>query len=174
MSFSKRLAPATYLVGFALFCIPLADAITSTLPAHVHEARWRFGAVGLVSNAILFPALGALIVLSAAMIFDHHRARRGLGVVALVVAVLCVAALGIFVLDAVQTHVGVRANLQLSFAMASTTAALKLVIATATFAALGAAGLRGPIATECSARATNRDRADSLAFRAAIGHAARK
>jgi len=176
MSISKRLAPATYLVGFALVCVPLADAFTSTLPSHVHDPRWRFGAVGLVSNAILFPALGALIAVSAAVAFDHRRVRRVLGVLAAVVAVLCVAALGTFVLDAIQTHGGVRANLQLSFAVASTTAALKLVIATATFAALGVAALRGPATTECGARATHREHAEPRPLRAVIGssHASRE
>jgi len=143
MTYPKRLAPATYLVAFALTAIPLFDATMSAMPPHLHDPRWRFGAVGIVANAILFPALGALVAIAAASLFEHARTRRVLGILAFIAAVLCLAALGAFTLDALQTHGGVRPDLQRSFALASATVGVKLIISVATFCALGAAAVRG-------------------------------
>ena len=144
MALPNRLAPAAYLVAFALVAIPIFDASMTAFPPHLHDARWRFGAVGLISNAVLFPALGSLIAIGTAASLGHARTQRILGILAFLVALACLGGLGTFTLDALQTRAAVRPELHLSYAVASTTAGVKLVVAMLTFCALGIAGVRGP------------------------------
>ena len=143
MPFPQRLAPAAYLVAFALVVIPIFDASMTAFPPHIHDPRWRFGTVGLLSNAILFPAVGALIAVVTAAMLEHGRSQRMLGVLALLTAAVSIAALGTFVLDALQTRATVRPTLSLAFTVASATAAVKLLIASVTFGLLGLAAVRG-------------------------------
>ena len=141
MTSTKRLGPAAYLVAFSLVAIPLFDAATSTRPLHLHDPRWRFGAVGVVSNAMLFPVFGALLAIVAATMLEHRRTRRLLAVLTFLGTAICLAALGLFVLDALQTHSGVRPEFERSFVLASITVAVKLVIFAAAFCAMGVAGI---------------------------------
>lgn len=140
MTFPKRLAPAAYLVALSLVLIPLLDASMSAFPPHIHDARWRFGAVGLLINAMLFPSIGSFLAISTAAVCEHRRTQRALGVISAVVAVVCIAALVGFCLDAAQSRSGVRPELQLSFLAATGMAAFKLIVATAVFALLARAG----------------------------------
>ena len=143
MALPQRIAPAAYLVAFALVVIPIFDASMTAFPPHFHDARWRFGIVGLLSNAVLFPVLGALIAVATAALLEHRKTQRALGALALVAVAVCVVAFGMFVLDALQTRAAVRPALSLSFTVASATAAVKLALASVTFCMLGLAGVRG-------------------------------
>ena len=140
---SRQVAWPAYLVAIAIILIPLADVSTSLYPWRLMEARWRFGAVGLMSNALLLPMPGLLLAYVTATILDHRRTRRVIGILGLAAAVLCVIALGVFGLDAIQTRAGVRPELRLSFNVASVSAAVKTIIAGAAFLAIGIASFRG-------------------------------
>ena len=140
---SRQIAWPAYLVAIAIVVIPLADVATSLYPWRFLEARWRFGAVGLVSNSLLIPMLGVLIAYVTAVILDHRTTRRIIGGVSFAAMALCLVALVMFGLDAVQTRAGVRPEMQLSFGVASAAAAIKTIFATVTFLAIGVAAFRG-------------------------------
>lgn len=151
---SRQLAWPAYLVAAAMILIPLADAMTSLWPWNVGDARWRFGAVGLVSNALLIPSLGLLLAFVVAASRGQRLLVRSIGIMGFVGAGLCVLAIVFFALDALQTRSQVRPNMLVSFNVASITAALKTALAGATFLAFGFSGWRssrGPSAKSSGA-----------------------
>ncbi len=126
-----------------LIGIPAFDAAMSVAPFRFGDPHWRFGAAGLLSNAMMIPAAGVLILLTAATAFDHRRTLRTTGLLSWIVAVLAVLMLGLFALDAVQTRADARPGLWLSFRVAAITAAGKMIIGAIAFSAFGMAGWRG-------------------------------
>jgi hypothetical protein len=142
---SRQLSFPGYLVAFALMLLPLMDALLQVLPIRIHEARWRFGTFGLMSNALLIPLFGIWFALALAAYFDHRRFQRVLAFVCFVTAVVALGLLAIFALDALQVRSQVRgAPAQFAFNVASVVATFKCLLATLGLVALGIAGLRGP------------------------------
>lgn len=139
---SRRITWPAYIVASAMIVLPLADVLTSLYPWRLLDARWRFGAVGLVSNSLLLPMAGLLLAFLTALFLEHVTARRIIGGIALLASTLCVLALVAFALDAVQTRAGVRAEMRSSFTVASIAAAIKTLIAAMVFLTIGLGALR--------------------------------
>ena len=135
----RQFAPAAYLVGILLFVIPFFDALTSIAPWHLGAPEWRFAAAGLVSNAFMIPASGALIIVGTALAFAHYRSQLWIGLFMWLVALICAVAVLSFTLDAVQTRNAIRPEMMLSFRVATATAEAKLVFAAISFGLLGRA-----------------------------------
>jgi hypothetical protein len=129
----RQLAPSAYLVAFALVFIPLFDAAMSLFPFRVGAPQWRFGAVGLFSNALMIPAIGVLIAVTTAVVLGHERTQRVLSILCWIAVAILIAALAAFSLDALQTRASVQPAMRLSFLVASATAAAKLLLGAATF-----------------------------------------
>ena len=140
----RSLIAAAYVVGIALVVVPFADAAITVLPFRPDDVRWRFGVIGVLANALLIPDAGLLLLLTTAILAGHTRARTVLGVLAVIGVVGCVAAIGLFSLDAVQTRAVVRPGMGVPFAVASVSAVVKLLLATATLVVLSVVGLRAP------------------------------
>lgn len=139
---SRQLAWPAFLVSAALILFPLADSVTSLYPWNIADPRWRFGAIGLLSNALILPVLGALIAHVTAAVLRHRAMRRLIGVVATLAGAVIMASLAIFALDALQTRASVQPQMQLSFTVATITAAVKTLLAGATLLAIGITTLR--------------------------------
>lgn len=139
---SRNLSLPAYLVAIAMILIPLADSFTTLFPWNVGDSRWRFGAVGLISNALMIPLAGLLVAVTVAWFREQRFVLRAIGVLGFLGALLCVLALVSFALDALQTRAQVRSEMRLSFDVASITAAVKMVLAGATLTAFGLAGWR--------------------------------
>jgi hypothetical protein len=139
---SRHIAWPAYLVSIALFLLPLADVSTTLYPWRLFEPRWRFGAVGLVSNALLLPIVGLLIAFVTTALLDHRIVRRVLGVLSFLGSALCLVALVIFALDALQTRAVVREDMQQSFNVASIAAGVKTLFAGVTFFVIGLSAFR--------------------------------
>lgn len=132
---ARQLASCAYLVAFTLICIPLFDASMSLVPFHLGTAQWRFGAVGLLSNALMIPVIGVLLAVTTAVTLGHERMQRVLAIASWIVAVMLIIGLAGFALDALQTRSAVQPAMQLSFRVASLTAAAKLLLGAITFVA---------------------------------------
>jgi cbb3-type cytochrome oxidase subunit 3 len=141
---SRQIRWPAYLVAFAMIVVPLADVFTTLYPWRFLEARWRFGAVGLVSNSLLIPTAGLLLAFLTAGFLNHRTMRRIIGAIGMFVAAICLVALLLFVLDAVQTRAGIRPDMRVSFNVASIAAAMKTLLAGVTFLAIGISALRRP------------------------------
>ena len=136
MSNFKQFAPAAYLIGFVLFLIPFFDAGTSVAPWHLAMPEWRFAAGGLMSNAFMLPAAGALIMAATALTFSHLRTQLWLGLFFWLLTLFVVLVMLSFTLDAVQTRNSIRPELHLSFQVAAITAEVKLFLAAVSFGLL--------------------------------------
>jgi hypothetical protein len=135
----RQVAAAAYLVGFLLFFIPFFDAMMSVAPWVWGNPQWRFGAIGLLSNALMLPASGALIAVATAVGLGHFKTQRALGIVAWLLVLLVFVSAVMFALDAVQTKSQIRPEMMLSYRVSTLTATCKLVLGMIAFALLGRA-----------------------------------
>jgi hypothetical protein len=142
---SRQIAWPAYLVSASMIAIPIVDAATTLYPWRPSDAHWRFGAVGMLSNALLIPTAGLLVALATALVLNQTTLRRTIGVAGFVVAGLCVVALAMFALDSIQTRAAVRPEMRLSFNVASLTAAAKTLLAAVTYFAFGMAAARSAV-----------------------------
>jgi hypothetical protein len=143
----KVFARPAYLLAFLMVTIPFFDGIMSVWPLQLSEERWRFGAVGAISNLTLIPLLGFLIALFAATALDHRRVRKVLGWICTILAVLMAATAVIFILDFFQTRAMVRPQYKHPMAVATTTSLVKQALTVIMLAFLSGVGLSGPKTT---------------------------
>jgi len=141
----ETLTGSAYAVAAMLVIIPFFDAITSSLPAHFGSEQWRFGVIGLLSNAFMIPAVGLLVAFAIAMVRGHRRVLRVLGWCCGLAAATTTALLFLFALDAIQTRLNVQPAAQFAFAFASFTAAGKLLFAILTLALMSRTGLHARV-----------------------------
>ena len=139
MSNHRQFAPAAYVVGLLLFIIPFFDALTSIAPWHPGVAAGRFAAAGLVSNAFMIPAAGALILVATAHTYSHFKTQLTLGLFLWFMMVMVILAGLSFSLDAVQTKNSIKPEMYFAFRVATITAEVKLVLAAVAFGLMGRA-----------------------------------
>ena len=144
MAPQRQLATPAYLVGFALICIPPFDALMQILPDRLSDPRWRFGAFGLMSNAMMIPLTGLLVVFLVAALFEHRLVQKVLGVLSLLLAIVIVGLFVVFALDALQVRPAVVPAASRAFWVATITASAKAMVGVLTLGAFAWAGLRGP------------------------------
>lgn len=144
MESNKSLARAGYLIAALLVIIPLFDATASVWPPHLGDERWRFGAVGALSNLTLVPMLGLLVALFIATVFDHRRVRRFIGMICAIFGVVLFAMSVLFILDFFQTRTLVNPRFQHAMGIATATAVGKHVVSIIALALLSRAGFAGP------------------------------
>ena len=135
----RQLAPAAYIVAFLLIFIPMFDAGMTVAPWHPGNPQWRFGIVGLWSNALMLPAVGGLIAVTAALVFGHLRTQLWLGVLSWLTALFVTLMALMFILDALQTKSAIRPEMHLSYEVAVVTAEGKLILGLVSFYLLGRA-----------------------------------
>jgi uncharacterized membrane protein len=144
METNKPLARAGYLLAALLVIIPLFDATMQVWPLRLSDERWRFGAIGSLSNLLLVPMLGLLLAIAVATLSDGRRVKRVVGALcgtlALILAVLSV----LFILDYFQVRTIVTPKFQHATAVASTTAIVKNLLSIITLVLLSRAGFAGP------------------------------
>ncbi|MDB4890431.1 MAG: hypothetical protein JWL61_2286 [Gemmatimonadetes bacterium] len=129
----RQLAPGAYLVAFLLVFIPLFDASLSLAPWHLGSSQWRFGAFGLLSNALMIPAAGALIAVAAAVAAGQVRMVKVLAIFCWFVVAVLVVSTVLFALDAMQSRRMINPAMTLSYYVASATALGKLVLGMLSF-----------------------------------------
>lgn len=138
----RFLGLSAYLVSATLIVVPFFDAAMSLWPWLPSSAQWRFGALGLASNALMLPCAGLLIALAAGIALGQYRGLRLLAMVCGMGAVVAGLSIVLFSLDAVQTGANVDPAARLSYQVASITAIAKLLIATVTLSAFARAAHR--------------------------------
>lgn len=102
MSYNRAFLPWIYPLAALLVVVPLLDVAARTWPAAPRDLEWRFGAMGIAFNTLVTPLLGAGIAMLVAALADHRRLLRFLAVVATCAGIALMAALSIFILDALQ------------------------------------------------------------------------
>ena len=141
----RKLAPSAYLVALALIFIPFFDASMSVWPWSPGNSQWRFGALGILCNALMIPSAGMFMAVAAAVLAEQPRAKVWLGRAAWVVAIVSVLSIVVFALDAVQMGPKLVPNMITSYKVAVLTAVVKLFVGGVTFALMGlACGVPSP------------------------------
>lgn len=144
MDTNKPLTRVGYLLAFLLVALPLFDAVTSVWPLHLGDERWRFGAIGTLSNITLVPLLGLFLAITIATLADHRRIRRVVGWLSAIFALAIAAFAVLFLLDFFQTRTLVRPQFQGAMGAATTIALMKHLFAIITLTLLSRAAFAGP------------------------------
>lgn len=147
METNKPLARAGYLLAALLVIAPLVDGTMQLLPLRLDDERWRFGAVGSLSNLLLVPLLGLLLAIAVATFTDARRTKRVIGSLCGVLAFLLAAMSVLFILDYFQVRTIVTPKFQHATAVATTSAIIKNVVSIIALVLLSRAGFAGPKAT---------------------------
>jgi hypothetical protein len=100
----RGIARAGYLIGALLIILPLVDALPVLFSPHVSDVRWRLGAAGILSGALMTPLFGTFVLMVAAAVLEHRRRLRILAWLCLVLAVVLTAAGGMFALDFLEVR----------------------------------------------------------------------
>ncbi len=140
----KALSRPTYLVALLLVIIPISDTVISMLPLQLSDESWRFGVVGSISSITLVPLLGALLATSVAVLAEHNRLRRWLGLFSGTIAILLGAVVILFLLDYFQTRSRVQAQLKAEMDVATVIAVVKQILTIVVLTLLAKTGLNGP------------------------------
>jgi hypothetical protein len=116
---SNRYLKAIYPVGFLLTTVPLVDIALRVFPPKFDTVQWRFAAVGLLAGNLGTVLLGLALIGLIATLVGQRKVLKVLGIVAMVAGVLLVAALGMFVLDALQVRRTVNPNFKQALTVSS-------------------------------------------------------
>lgn len=138
----RHLSWPAYTVAIALTVVPVVDALLVVWPPRLGVERWRFGAVGMLSNALLLSTLGLLVALVTAMARQHRKILRTIGMASAVSAAVAVLVLLLFVIDSTHTRAAVSPEQNLSYAVATVMAVVKQIFAIVSLIAFAIAGLR--------------------------------
>jgi hypothetical protein len=130
MKFNRPLMAALYAVAALMIIVPLLEVVLSVWPLRLNQTSWRFGTFGLLSQTIMTPLLGLLLLVIATVLIGYWRALQAIAVLAALAALFLLIGLPLFALDAVQMRAQVRPQAMRAYDLSATMAALKL---TATF-----------------------------------------
>jgi hypothetical protein len=139
----KYLALPGYLIALSLIFFPIFDSVLSIWPPQPGQVAWRFGAVGLLSRAVMTPLLGLFIAYCIALVLEHRAVLRVISVVSVLAVIAVVGGLGIFGLDALQMRSQVVAQAKKAFDAASVTAVLKYLFSVVMLLAFAWGGWKG-------------------------------
>jgi MFS family permease len=139
---NRAAVAGAYAVALLLVVVPLSEMTLRVWPLRFTEVSWRFGTVGLFSNALLSPLLGLTVAGMLAFLFGHRRAIRALAIVLMAAALLLAGAMVLFMLDALQMRGNVVTEARVAFDMASAQAIIKMGLFTIVSFVLGIGGWR--------------------------------
>jgi hypothetical protein len=103
----RPFAVAAYLVALLLILAPPLEVMTNLSTLQLTDARWRFGATGLMTGSLLLPVAGFLLAIMTAVLTGHRWVFWGAMAGGVLLLVGMLAMVGMFVLDAMQVRPGV-------------------------------------------------------------------
>jgi hypothetical protein len=99
-----KLALPVYVLAMLFMVMPPADLLLDMPNIDPSSVRWRFGAVGLLVNALLLPMAGLFMFLALALVSRQKWAYRIGQVMAGAIFLLMFVGLFMFALDALQVR----------------------------------------------------------------------
>lgn len=140
----RRFAVPSYIATFSLMLFPLVDQVMQLVPtAKLHDPRWRFGATGLLSNIFVLPVFSLMVILFLTSFYEDRVLQRIVSLLALIASLVLLVLTGLFVLDSIQSRGMMRPQAMSSWAVATSTAVVKLVVAVVAMGWFGFRGIRG-------------------------------
>ncbi|HEU5169933.1 MAG TPA: hypothetical protein VFU46_05320 [Gemmatimonadales bacterium] len=142
-------------VALLLIMSPLADLIAALLPVRASEVSWRFGAYGLLVNALVTPILGLSIITVTSALRERRRATVTVSAVNALLALLLIGGFALFVLDYFQLRQAVGAASRGAYDAAAFKA---MIVAALEAGVLGWLAVVGFRAASVGSEAPQRDR----------------
>lgn len=125
----QRYAKALYPAAFLLVLVPLADITLRSFGAEAGSLQWRFGTVGLLFGNLGTVVLGLSLAGFLAAVAGQRGLLRGIGLVAVLLAIVLAALLVLFGLDAIQIRRLVALPMRRGILLSSLGAAFAAVMA---------------------------------------------
>jgi hypothetical protein len=101
---------ALYPVGALLILTAVSEPAMQIWPFRFGEVRWRFGAVGLMSGAVVGVIFGLVWIMAVAAMLDHRKTLRTASAVCGVIGLVLTAVALAFALDFLQVRNSVNPN----------------------------------------------------------------
>ncbi len=161
LALPRALILSLYVVAAAFILPSLMEFMLVSYPYRVGAAQWRFGALGLLFNSVLFsPIIGIALASVVAVMLEQRMVARILAIVGGVLALFMLIGLPFFALDFLQLRASVNPQAKRAFDFTSLKAGLTggLLFLTALSVAIGAwrgsspAGQRVPVRAAAPAR----------------------
>ena len=137
----QRYVKGLYPVAALLILVPLVDLSLRIFPPQFGTLQWRFATAGLLLGNLGTILLGLGILGLVAVIVGHRTLLRVLGIVGLAAAVVLLAVLVLFALDAIQIRRLANPNFKRAVLLSSTGALFNGLMGTLTLGLLGRAAL---------------------------------
>jgi hypothetical protein len=144
------------MVMASMIILPLIELYIRASPFRIHSPAWRLSLVGNASGAISAPILGLFFMFAIAVAADDKGVSYLVSSLSGLAGVLCLAATGLFALDALQMRNQVQANLSDSYGLASTWIAAKMIISVIVLIALSVSALRAAQGSRRSTQASGK------------------
>jgi hypothetical protein len=125
----QLLVPSVYVIAAMFVITPIMEASLAIGSFRPGVVSWRFGAVGVISSALMTPLLGIFMAVLAANLMGHRWMQRVLVALCSVALVALVIVMGLFVLDVLQFRSEVIPAMRRSFHIASAKALLNQIVA---------------------------------------------
>jgi len=146
----------------SMILTPVLELYIRASPFRIHSPAWRLSLIGNASGAISAPILGLFFMLAIAVAAEDKGVSYAVSSFSGLAAVLCLAATGLFALDALQMRNQVAANMSESYGLASAWIAVKLVISIIVLGALSLSALRAAQGTKRSAPQSSSGKSSSV------------
>jgi len=120
----------------------LVDVVLRSSPMRPSSVQWRLGLIGGGAATVTLVLLAFLIALGIAAAAEDRIAALILAILSIIAAMLCLVAVGVFSLDALQIKAQVLANVSSAYANASVWVVVKLVLSAIIFLVLALSAFR--------------------------------
>lgn len=118
-AWARPLAWCLHALGLLLCIAPLLDLAAGVGSINPGEVPWRFGALGLLSGALVLPMVGLGLLLTASVLLDQPGLTRVIGGLAALGLLVILAVIVIFALDALQVRAQIRQEAKRPFDLAT-------------------------------------------------------
>lgn len=116
---ARPLAWCLHALGLLLFLAPLLDLAAGVGSVNPGEVPWRFGAVGLLSGALVLPMVGIGLILIASVVLEQFGLTRTIGVIAILILLGILGLIISFGLDSLQVRAQLRQEAKRAFDLAT-------------------------------------------------------
>jgi hypothetical protein len=132
-----------YAIAFLLVALPLIEFTLTVWPLRPTLVLWRFGTLGLLTQAMMLPTLGMFVALVVAKHLEQRRVQFTLAGLAALVCVVQLAGLGLFLLDSLQARAVAAPEMQLNITATLIRAAIASFVYACIWAWMAVASFRG-------------------------------
>ena len=125
---NRPLIVAAYLTALLLVIVPLGETAVTVMPFRTGNLSWRFGSMGLFSQALMTPAFGLVLTGAIALALGHRWMLRAVSVLAGLLTPVFVVLMVLFALDAIELRSQLRPEAAASFDVAAIQALVRLAL----------------------------------------------